>query len=613
MDKHLKQVKFLICLSLAAVTFAAYEPVLHNDFVNYDDNLYITENTHATGGITADSVIWAFTQPHSYMWHPLTSLSHILDCQLFGLNAHWHHFVSLLFHIVSALLVFMIFTNMTGTIWPSAFIAALFALHPIQVESVAWAAERKTVLSGLFWFITIFVYIWYAKRPSIRRYILLLVVFGLCIMTKPIVVTLPFALLLLDYWPLNRFTAEHTKIAEEKNKINSAHSLVSAVRQAGQLILEKIPLIALSAVLSVITFLTQVKSNTVLNISALALNDRIANVFLSYTRYIGKLFWPLNLAVFYPFDVNIFAPWQLATCFLLFFIITIFVLRFGRDRRYLLVGWFWFVGTLVPVIGFVQVGLQALADRYAYISFTGLFIIIAWGLPELLSKWPKRNIALGLSMATALITLGICTHQQVSLWNNSYTLFSHIIQVTQNNYIAYNNLGAAYNGMGRYQDAIECYKQATTINTNFADAFVGLGVTYGKLGRWQNEVEAYKQAIELKPGYAEAYYDLGAAYKDLGRHEDALEAYKQAIKIKPDYAEAYNNLGVTCFQLGRYQDAIGAYKQAIKIKTDFALAHYALGIAYLATGDKNSALEEYKILKTMDTEKANSLFKMISK
>ena len=592
-----KHVKFLIHISLVAVTLAAYEPTLHNSFVNYDDNLYITENPLVIGGITPDSFVWAFTQPNDYMWHPLTTLSHMLDCQFFDLKAPWHHFVSLLFHIVNVLLVFWIFSNFKVTIWPGAFIAAIFALHPMQVESVAWAAERKTVLSGLFWLLTISVYIWYTKRPIIGRYILLFLVYGLCIMTKPVVVTLPFVLLLLDYWPLERFGRQR---AEEK---------VSVAKVIG----EKIPLIALSVTLSVITFLVQLKSNAVINIESLPLKDRIANVFLSYTRYIGKLFWPQNLAVFYPFDANSFAFWQVAMCVLLLLVISIFVIRFGRNQKYLPVGWFWFVTTLVPVIGLVQVGLQAFADRYTYIPYIGLFIMIAWGLPEFLSKWPQRKIALGLSMVIILTTLGICAHRQVSFWNNSFTLFSHAIEVTQNNYIAHNNLGVAYNSIGRYQDAVEAYKQTIRIKPDYAEAHYNLGVAYDKLSRGKDEIEAYKQAIKIKPDYAKAYYNLGVSYEDLGRHQDAIEAYKQTIRIKPDYADAYINLGVIYYKLGRYQDAVETYKQTIRIKPDFALVHYNLGVTYVVTGDKSLALEEYKILKNLDTAKANELFKLINK
>jgi len=396
------------------------------------------------------------------------------------------------------------------------------------------------------------------------------------LLAKPMLVTLPALLLLLDYWPLGRFTAEHAESAEKKNKINSA---VSAVRPAARLIVEKIPFIALSIVSSVITFLAQLGGSSLAPINALALKARIANAFLSYARYTGKLFWPRNLAVFYPFDTKSFAFWQVGMCVLLLLVISIFVIRFGRNHKYLPVGWFWFVVTLVPVIGFVQVGWQAMADRYTYISYIGLFIMIAWGLPELLSKWPQRKIALGLSMVIALIPLGICSHKQISYWNNSFTLLSHALDVTQNNYIAY----------------------------------FGLGVAYANLGCWQDEIEAYKQTIRIQPDYADAHFNLGVAYANLGRWQDAAEAYKQAVRIKPDYAEAHYNLGVAYTNLGRWQDAAEAYKQAIRIRPDYAEAHSNLGITYLVAGDKSLALEEYKILKTLDAEKANELFKLIHK
>jgi tetratricopeptide (TPR) repeat protein len=398
---------------------------------------------------------------------------------------------------------------------------------------------------------------------------------------------------------------------------------------------------------SVITFLTQKAGGIIFDTKTIPLTNRVGNAFSSYARYIGKLFWPQNLAVFYPFDVNSFAFWQVAMCVLLLLVISIFVIRFGRNQKYLPVGWFWFVGTLVPVIGIVKFTGPSYADRFTYIPYIGLFIIIAWGLSELLSKWPYRKIALGITAAMVLTAMGICTYRQVSYWNNSFTLFSHAIEVTQNNYIAHNDLGVAYLSLGRYQDALESCKQAIRIEPDYADAHNNLGNVYLSLGRWQYAIEAYKQAIKIKPDYADAHNNLGNAYLSLGRYQDALEAYKQAIKIepyyadahnnlgnaylslgryqdaveaykqaikiKPDFAEAHNDLGVAYLSLGRYQDAIEAYKQAIRIKPDYAGAHYNLGNAYLMTGDKGSALEECKILKTLDTEQANELFDLIHK
>jgi protein O-mannosyl-transferase len=586
---------------------------VHNfDFVNYDDSQYVYDNPHVLNGLTGDSVIWAFTSNHSSNWHPLTWLSLMLDCQLFGANPGWMHLVNLLLHIANTLLLFAVLRKMTGALWPSAFVAAAFAIHPMHVESVAWIAERKDVLSTLFLLLTLAAYVSYVRNRGPARYAITLLLFALGLLAKPMLVTLPVLLLLLDYWPLGRFDSHQTIKATSRQKRQS--SPVHDKRLGPYLaIIEKIPFIALSIASSVITFLIQLGSSAVAPIDDLPLKARIVNVFLSYIRYTGKLFWPRNLAVFYPFDVGSFASWQVAMCVLLLIAISIFVIRFGRNQKYLPVGWFWFIVTLVPVIGLVQVGRQAYADRYTYISYTGLFIMIAWGLPEVLSKWPQRKTALGLSMVIVLTILGICTYKQVSLWNNSITLFSHAIEVTQNNCIAHNNLGVAYDSIGRYQDAIEDYKQAVKINPDYAEAYYNLGLTYGKLGRRQDEIESYKQAIKTKPDYAEAYNNLGVASGNLGRYQDEIESCKQAIRIKPDNAEAHSNLGVAYANLGRYQDAAEAYKQAIKIKPDFTMAHYNLIVTYLVIGDKSSALEEYKILKTLDAKKANELFKLINK
>ena len=580
---------FVLILS----TLLVFQQVRNFDFINYDDKDYVYENPQVLNGLTGEGVIWAFTTNHTANWHPLTWLSLMLDCQLFGTNPGRMHLVNLLLHLANTLLILAMLREMTGALWRSAFVAAVFAIHPMHVESVAWIAERKDVLSTLFLLLTLAAYVSYVRRRGLARYVLTVLLFALGLLAKPMLVTLPVLLLLLDYWPLGRFDSHQTIKASSRQKrlLSPAHDKRRLLYRA---IIEKIPFIALSIVSSVITFLIQLESSAVAHIDALPLKDRIANVFLSYARYIGKLFWPQNLAVFYPFDVNSFAVWQVAMCVLLLLVISIFVIRFGRNQKYLPVGWFWFVVTLVPVIGLVQVGQQAFADRYTYIPYIGLFIMIAWGLPELLSKWPQRKIALGLSMVIILTTLGICAHRQVSFWNNSFTLFSHAIEVTRNNYIAHNNLGIAYHKLGRYQDAVEAYKQTIRVKPNYAEAYYNLGAAYGELGRYQGAVEAYKQAIKIQPSYAKAYYNLGISYEDLGRHQDAVEAYKQAIKIKPDYVEAHYNLGVTYGKLGRYQDEVEAYKQAIRIKPDYIEAYYNLGVSYEDLGRHQDAVEAYK-------------------
>jgi tetratricopeptide (TPR) repeat protein len=559
-----------VYFALVLSTLLVFWQVRNFDFINYDDNDYVYENPHVLNGLTSDDIIWAFTTGHAANWHPLTWLSLMLDCQLFGTNAGGIHLINLLLHLVNTLLLFAVLKKMTGSLWPSVFVAAAFALHPMHVESVAWIAERKDVLSTLFLLLTLTAYVSYVRRRGLIRYLLTILLFVLGLSAKPMLVTLPFVLLLLDYWPLDRFAAPRavkTAAISDKQRI------------LYRIIIEKIPFFALAIVSSGITFIVQKNSGAVSDFNIVPLHSRIANAFLSYAKYIGKMFWPQNLAVFYPFDAGRIAFWQVAMCVLLLLVISIFVIRFGRNQKYLPAGWFWFVGTLIPVIGLVQVGGQAYADRYTYIPYIGLFIMIAWGLPKLLSKWPQRKNALGLSMVIALTTLGICAHQQVSYWKNSAGLFTHALKVTQGNYVAHNNLGIVYSRLGRYQDAIE----------------------------------AYKQAIRIKPDYAEAYYNLGNACSNLGRWQEAIESYKQAVRIRPDLAKAHYNLGTACGELGRWQEAIEAFSQTIRIKPDYAEAYYNLGVAYLTTGNKGSALEEYKILKTLDAELANKLFNSIHK
>ncbi len=563
-------------------TLLVFGQVRNFGFINYDDSDYVYENPHVFNGLTADGIVWAFTTNHSANWHPLTWLSLMLDCQLFGANPGRMHLVNLLLHLANTLLLFAVLRKMTGTLWPSAFVAAAFAIHPMHVESVAWITERKDVLSTFFLLLTLAAYAGYVKRPSAFRYVAALAAFAMGLMAKPMLVTLPFLLLLLDYWPMNRLMPQTThKRRKSALSTNNPPTLY-------RIILEKIPFFVFSVISSVITFLIQQNAGAVGNINILSLNNCITNTFLSYAQYIGKMFWPQNLAVFYPFNVVGTIPfWQVVVCALLLFGISFLVIHLGRNQRYLILGWFWFVATLIPVIGIIQIGLHAYADRYTYVPYIGLFIIIAWGLPQLLSKWTsassvessKQRTVLGVSMVIALTALGISAHRQVSYWNNSFKLFSHALEVTQNNYIAYDHLGVAY----------------------------------GELGRSSEAIDAFKQTIKIKPNFADAHYNLGVAYSGLNRLPDAINAFKQAVKINPDLANAYYNLGVVYNRIGRYTEAIDANKQAIKIKPDLAKAHYALGVNYLATGDKNSALEEYKILKNLDADKASKLSKSIYK
>ncbi len=601
-----------IYIALALSTLLVFRQVWNFDFTNYDDNDYVFENPHVLNGLTQDGIISAFTAPHAGNWLPLTWLSFMLDYQLFGANPGWIHLVNLFLHILNTLLLFAVLKKMTGALWPSAFVAAAFALHPMHVESVAWITERKDVLSTLFLLLTLTTYVCYVKNRSLLSYLLTILLFVFGLLAKPMLVTLPFVLLLLDYWPLKRFSIFNFQLPIEKDPKSEIQNLKFA-QSFWHLIVEKIPFFALAAVSGVITFIAVKGSGSVTDINTLSLQSRVSNVFLSYTRYIGKMFWPENLAAFYPFDIESFSFWQIVLCVLLLLVIFFFAIWFGRERKYLPVGWFWFVGTLIPVIGLVHVGGQSYADRYTYIPYIGLFIMIAWGLPELFSKWRQRKIALGISMVIVLTAFGIFAYRQVSYWKNSFTLFTHALEVTQNNYIAYCSLGVAYGELGRYQEAIESYNQTIRIDPAYAEAHYNLGVAYVTVGRYQEAIESSKQAIRIKPAYAEAYNNLGVAYSELGRRQDEIESYKQAIRINPDYAGAYYNLGFAYGELGRYQESIESFKQAIRIKPGYAEAHLSLGFTYLLTGEKDSALKEYEILKTLDTGLSNELFNLINK
>jgi tetratricopeptide (TPR) repeat protein len=524
--------------------------VIHHQFTNFDDNVYVSENQHIQKGLNLDSIKWAFTTPYAGNWQPLTWLSYIVDYKLFGSNPAWYHLVNLLLHIANTILLFSVLNAMTAALWRSAFVAAAFALHPLHVESVAWVAERKDVLSALFWMLTLAAYIRFVRRSTITSYLLTLLLFALGLMAKPMLVTLPFILLLLDYWPLNRI----------QNK-----------KDIYRLVVEKIPFFVLSATSSAATFFIQRAVGAMKLVDVLPLNIRLANVVVSYVKYIGKMFWPTHLAVFYPFDVNSLSAWKVVFAVLLLSAISIWVVRLSPKYKFLLTGWAWYLGTLVPVIGLVHVGEQAIADRYTYIPLTGLFIIVAWGADELLTGRQWRKITLPLSASAVILALSVCTFLQLRYWRSSITLFQHAIAVTSRNYIAYNNLGTAYGGLGRYNDEIDACMQAIKIKPDNAIAYNNLGIAYGLLGQFNRAIEAGEQAVRIKPDYAKAYYNLASAYCQVGRYNEAAESYIKAINFEPDYAPAYCDLGYLYGVIGKYNEAIDCYRKAMQLKPDWPL------------------------------------------
>jgi protein O-mannosyl-transferase len=598
---------YIICLFLVVATFAVYWQVLDNDFVHYDDGVYVTENIHVNKGVTFDGLTWAFTSSHSSNWHPLAWISHMIDCQLYGLSPRGHHLTSLLFHVANTLLLLLILVRMTGSLWQSSFVAALFALHPLHVESVAWVSERKDVLSTFFMMLTVWAYILYVKKREVKRYLLvvLFLVFGL--MSKPMLVTLPFVLLMLDFWPLGRLCLTH----DVRNVITGQHT--NERTGIFRLVLEKVPFFALAVGSSIVTFIVQERGGAMKLINPYSLQTRIINAFVAYTEYIVNMIWPVELAVLYPHPGNCLPLWKGVVAGLALVLITILVIRKAQKIPYLAVGWFWYVVTLIPVIGIVQVGSQAKADRYTYITLIGLFVIIAWGANDLLSKWLHRKIWLGTLAAIILPVLIVLTWKQVQYWENSITLFKHTLKHTSNNNIIQNNLGVAYNDSGQYKEAIKVCKKSIRINPGYAKAHFNLGVAYGESGMYKEAIEACKKAISLDPDYATAHSNLGVAYGVLGMYKEAIEEFKQAIEADPDDLLAHNNLGYAYLSSRMPKEAIDVYKQARRIDPDSAKACFGLGYAYALSNEKDSAIEQYKILKNLDLELANRLFKVINK
>ncbi len=552
---------FLICLILVLSALVAFEQVRNNDFVSYDDNQYVTENPHVKGGINTESVVWAFTASHASNWHPLTWLSHMLDCQLFGLKAGAHHLVNLLFHIVNTLLLFAVFKRMTGAVWCSGFVAAAFALHPLHVESVAWIAERKDVLSAFFWFLTMWAYIRYAERPCIRRYLLVFLFLALGLMSKPMLVTLPFVLLLVDYWPLERLSK--------------------------RAVLEKIPLLVLVAALSLITVLIEV----VIPQEVVGLKLRVANAFISYAGYIGKTIWPARLAILYPHPLNRVELWQPIVCFLILTGVTAAVC--SARKRYLTVGWLWFVGTLVPVIGLVQIGVQSMADRYTYLPLVGIFIMVAWGAAELSVKLRYRKIVLAVLAGIVLAGMLICTRIQVRHWRNSFTLFEHALEVTENNYTIHYNLGYVLQSEGRLDEAASHYRQTLQIMPAYVKAHNSLGIMFGMQGQFDTAMTHFNQALKTEPEDPEAHYNMGLMLRAHGKLDEAVKHFSIALGGKPDDVDIHLNLAIVFKLQGRLDKAISHFYRVLAAEPNRAEIHHHLAVTLTETKQIEKSLEHF--------------------
>ncbi len=563
----------ILCLVLAVVTLALYNPVNRHPFVNYDDDRYVTENAHIRQGLTGDTFKWALTSTEQANWHPLTWMSHALDVSLFRLNPAGHHFTSILIHAVNVILLFLMLMWATSRLGPSLFVALLFAVHPINVESVAWVAERKNLLCTMFFFLTLWAYGWYARKPCWQRYLAVAALFAAGLASKPMVITLPFVLLLLDYWPLHRLSA--------------AHGPTSWPR----LVVEKIPLFAFSAASAMITITAQRAGGAVREASQFPLGVRLANAFHAYAMYLWKMVWPTRLAPIYPHPGDSLKAWQVVVSGAVLIAITGLVWRF-RERRYLTVGWLWFLGTLIPVIGVVQVGDAAMADRYAYIPLIGIFCMIAFGASDV-----AKDAAWVVAPAVLIIVaLSFVLHRQVGFWQTNEELWSHAIAVTGNNFIAEDNLGGALVLEGREEEAYPHFAAAARINPKDPMSRSNLGTYFQTHGRLGEAVEKYEAAVELTsdPGLlAVTYANLGAAYYKLGEDEPALQSFNRSLRVNRNQGSAWLGLGRLAQKQGKTEEAISDLSRAVELQPS-AQSYLELGRSLKRAGHVVGALDAYQ-------------------
>lgn len=610
--------RLVIFLLLVSLTIFVFWSVQGNDFIRYDDGLYVVDNPQVQRGLRADGFLWAFTTTHASNWHPLTWLSLMADYELYGLHAAGYHWTNLLLHAGNVVLLFFVLQVMTGAVWRSFLVAALFAVHPLHVESVAWVAERKDVLSTLFWLLTMVSYTSYVRRGGMGRYLLVLMSFLLGLMAKPMLVTLPFVLLLLDWWPLGRFQTG-----------NASYRLVK----------EKAPLIFFSAVSSFVTYTVQESSGSVTSLIHLSFGDRCAAALVAYASYVGKMIWPVNLAVFYPHP-GTWPLWQVVASALVLAAITTACILLIREYPYLFVGWFWYVGTLVPVIGFVQVGEQSMADRYTYVPLIGLFIMVSWGAYDFFQRFRSGTVVLPILAIVAISCIVAGSRMQARYWQNSITLFQHALAVTRENYLAENNLGLALLDAHRPDEAAEHFRNALRIKPGYAKGYNNLGVTLAQQGNEKEAISCYLTALQLNKDSGGVRRNLGDLYFRMGRIDEALHQYayalhsmpqspdlhnsmgialmkkerlaeaaqefRKVLRLSPQHAEANNNLAMILTHRGSFSEAISYYARAIEVKPDYAEAHNNMAVALASLGRNREALAHIREALTLKPDYAEA-------
>ena len=553
-------------LLLILCTLLVYHQAASFDFQNYDTAAYVYKNRHVKAGLSLKGVRWAFTAVHASNWHPVTWLSHMLDVELYGLVPGRHHLSNVLFHVANVLLLFLILRRMTGKLWQSSLVAAMFALHPIHIQSVAWVAERKDLLSTFFGLLSIGAYLYYVRHQGVARYLLVVLLFILSLLSKPMLVTLPFLLLLLDYWPLHRFKVPES----EKHPPTGARYSFSPI-----LFVEKIPLLMASAGSCAVTVFAQQTGGAVTTLEAYPLTVRITNALVSYLSYIGKMIWPSKLAILYPHP-GMPPLWQPVASGIVLMIASYLTLRLIKSRPWFFVGWFWYLGTLVPVIGLVQVGGQAMADRYAYIPFIGLYILVAWWLDVLMARLPQNKLLRVLPHLLIMGTLMLAASHELKFWQNSGTLFERALAVTRRNYVAHNSLGVYLADHGKEEDAIAQFNKVLEINPNSHRSHYNIGVALVAQEKFEQAIPHFNRSLALNPDAAASRVKLGYVYYRLGELDGAAENYELALQMDSQNAEAYNYLGLTMVRMRKIEKALVFFRQALRADPDYAEARYNL-------------------------------------
>ncbi len=592
--------RLTVCGLLLAAVGLVFAQTAGFGFVNFDDGGYVYDNPKISGGLTARGIAWVFTHQHVANWHPVTGMSHLLDCQLFGVNPGAHHLVNVLLQAATAVVLFLVLRQMTGRFWPSAMVAALFAVHPLRVESVAWISERKDVLSGLCFALTLAAYVRFVRGPaSWRRYLPLLAIFALGLMAKPMLVTLPLVLLLLDYWPLGRFAGSpaaievpaHCREEAFAAKVSSPETILNRFPLPWRLIVEKVPLFLLTAASCLLTLWAQ-NSASAINLRV-SFASRITNAAVSYVGYLVQLFWPVGLAAFYPHPEEDLPAWQFLASLLVLACVSLAAWAYRRRYPYLLVGWLWFLGVLVPVSGICQVGSQGMADRFTYLPHIGVYLALTWAAVDLGRSWPYRRWLFGAVAASVLAVFMGCAWRQTGFWRDSETLWNHALACTASNCVAQNNLGNTLMRSDRVEEAIAHYREALKVNDDYSEAHNNLANALAGQGRWDEAVAHYRWSLRVQPDYAEAYYNLGSLLAKRGKLDEAILQFRRALAIT-DYAEAHNNLGNVLSRCGRFDEALAEYQRALEINPDFADAHCNLGNTLARRGQLEQALAHYR-------------------